>query len=130
MKQRPPRSTRTDTLFPYTTLFRSSVTEGGHLARPSRTSVSAREPYTGSPADSSLVLRRRWVCRRARGCSRAMKAAAGGVSGPSPVIGLRDLLPAFVGGEHARGEPAVFRLRFGFHRGSFAAGERIGRAHV
>src|SRR3546814_16175528 len=24
MKQRPPRSTRTDTLFPYTTLFRSS----------------------------------------------------------------------------------------------------------
>src|SRR3546814_15883235 len=27
MIRRPPRSTRTDTLFPYTTLFRSSVTE-------------------------------------------------------------------------------------------------------
>src|SRR3546814_6897824 len=27
MRRRPPRSTRTDTLFPYTTLFRS---EGGH----------------------------------------------------------------------------------------------------
>src|SRR3546814_1514724 len=26
MRRRPPRSTRTDTLFPYTTLFRSSVT--------------------------------------------------------------------------------------------------------
>src|SRR3546814_19158150 len=94
---RPPLSTLTYTLVPYTTLFRS-----------------------------------RGVCRRARGCSRAMKAAAGGVSGPSPVIGLHDLLPASVGGEHARGEPAVFRLRFGFHRGSFAAGatgpERIGRA--
>src|SRR3546814_3760214 len=27
MRRRPPRSTRTDTLFPYTTLFRSSVAE-------------------------------------------------------------------------------------------------------
>src|SRR3546814_2128107 len=29
MIRRPPRSTRTDTLFPYTTLFRSAVTLGG-----------------------------------------------------------------------------------------------------
>src|SRR3546814_3222508 len=29
MIRRPPRSTRTDTLFPYTTLFRSSVAGGG-----------------------------------------------------------------------------------------------------
>src|SRR3546814_12922873 len=29
MTRRPPRSTRTDTLFPYTTLFRSLVTNGG-----------------------------------------------------------------------------------------------------
>src|SRR3546814_11211560 len=28
MRRRPPRSTRTDTLFPYTTLFRSEVTPG------------------------------------------------------------------------------------------------------
>src|SRR3546814_2049283 len=28
MKRRPPRSTRTDTLFPYTTLFRSVVSHG------------------------------------------------------------------------------------------------------
>src|SRR3546814_6784680 len=27
MKRRPPRSKRTDTLFPYTTLFRSAITE-------------------------------------------------------------------------------------------------------
>src|SRR3546814_8928631 len=32
MIRRPPRSTRTDTLFPYTTLFRSP----GHPARPAR----------------------------------------------------------------------------------------------
>src|SRR3546814_8343943 len=31
MKRRPPRSTRTDTLFPYTTLFRSVWEKHGHL---------------------------------------------------------------------------------------------------
>src|SRR3546814_3904240 len=31
MIRRPPRSTRTDTLFPYTTLFRSRFDEVGHL---------------------------------------------------------------------------------------------------
>src|SRR3546814_6507770 len=31
MIRRPPRSTRTDTLFPYTTLFRSYVVAGGTL---------------------------------------------------------------------------------------------------
>src|SRR3546814_18180349 len=30
--RRPPRSTRTDTLFPYTTLFRSHSTDLGHVA--------------------------------------------------------------------------------------------------
>src|SRR3546814_13446785 len=39
MRRRPPRSTRTDTLFPYTTLFRSARREllgqvHGHLTRP------------------------------------------------------------------------------------------------
>src|SRR3546814_20654226 len=33
MIRRPPRSTRTDTLFPYTTLFRSEWTDGGQGAR-------------------------------------------------------------------------------------------------
>src|SRR3546814_19762598 len=32
MIRRPPRSTRSDTLFPYTTLFRSVAPEGGHQA--------------------------------------------------------------------------------------------------
>src|SRR3546814_4133643 len=31
MIRRPPRSTRTDTLFPYTTLFRSRVVKGGRF---------------------------------------------------------------------------------------------------
>src|SRR3546814_18398410 len=35
MQRRPPRSTRTDTLFPYTTLFRSSQVPGGKAVFPS-----------------------------------------------------------------------------------------------
>src|SRR3546814_6015145 len=34
MIRRPPRSTRTDTLFPYTTLFRSGLIVAGSLAQP------------------------------------------------------------------------------------------------
>src|SRR3546814_17972389 len=40
MIRRPPRSTRTDTLFPYTTLFRSRET-GGKLDRSRRVSANA-----------------------------------------------------------------------------------------
>src|SRR3546814_8227458 len=36
MIRRPPRSTRTDTLFPYTTLFRSKGDTGAHLIRLTR----------------------------------------------------------------------------------------------
>src|SRR3546814_18188270 len=36
MIRRPPRSTRTDTLFPYTTLFRSNASPGSALIAPSR----------------------------------------------------------------------------------------------
>src|SRR3546814_13813421 len=42
MRQRPPRSTRTDTLFPYTTLFRSPrrfVAEEAHMSIERRTKV-------------------------------------------------------------------------------------------
>src|SRR3546814_4312111 len=42
MIRRPPRSTRTDTLFPYTTLFRSGVTT--HSAKPERLLPMARDP--------------------------------------------------------------------------------------
>src|SRR3546814_7235590 len=46
MIRRPPRSTRTDTLFPYTTLFRSRGPRGGGRRRPGRSVraiVGARE---------------------------------------------------------------------------------------
>src|SRR3546814_1105322 len=39
MIRRPPRSTRTDTLFPYTTLFRSTYVDGVYLARTAGSNV-------------------------------------------------------------------------------------------
>src|SRR3546814_8577717 len=50
MKRRPPRSTRTDTLFPYTTLFRSCGT-----------SLSC----TGAPDDASMLIpEAALICRK------------------------------------------------------------------
>src|SRR3546814_542691 len=42
MRRRPPRSTRTDTLFPYTTLFRSRRTDHVLIDGPPRTAALAR----------------------------------------------------------------------------------------
>src|SRR3546814_7637309 len=44
MKRRPPRSTRTDTLFPYTTLFRSATPGVTVVARKSNAEPDA-DPY-------------------------------------------------------------------------------------
>src|SRR3546814_20487573 len=58
MIRRPPRSTRTDTLFPYTTLFRSSTDgvalDAGNLDKP--TYGIAREPQVVLHADLGSVL--------------------------------------------------------------------------
>src|SRR3546814_11612525 len=51
MIRRPPRSTRTDTLFPYTTLFRSQQAEGPFSAKSSdarRERSSASDDFAGS----------------------------------------------------------------------------------
>src|SRR3546814_17858639 len=52
MIRRPPRSTRTDTLFPYTTLFRSWRCE----------TSEQREPAHISPPHHSLVRLHRYYC--------------------------------------------------------------------
>src|SRR3546814_4895290 len=51
MIRRPPRSTRTDTLFPYTTLFRSSALQTRYLA-PASGPIGTRPHFTpvGKPA--------------------------------------------------------------------------------
>src|SRR3546814_6655139 len=52
MLRRPPRSTRTDTLFPYTTLFRSS---GGFRRRPRRRFAHARGARPALPRSYRAV---------------------------------------------------------------------------
>src|SRR3546814_10169738 len=46
MIRRPPRSTRTDTLFPYTTLFRSRQVDPAATGKSSRTACHAPIPLT------------------------------------------------------------------------------------
>src|SRR3546814_12873858 len=60
MIRRPPRSTRTDTLFPYTTLFRTETTSDGFRSGPEA---------PGGLGRSSRMLARRGVsgCRRFHG---------------------------------------------------------------
>src|SRR3546814_15771162 len=71
MIRRPPRSTRTDTLFPYTTLFRS------RLARASR----GTDPLRGRPRDPEHAADRPSVARSPRGAD----GAAAGDDGCAPL---------------------------------------------
>src|SRR3546814_7827916 len=69
MIRRPPRSTRTDTLFPYTTLFRSPPKRRHRLAqRPPR----RHQHGGGTKADDKHIPRRRGDrCRHARQSTRS-----------------------------------------------------------
>src|SRR3546814_8865326 len=67
MIRRPPRSTRTDTLFPYTTLFRSGDGSGhemgpardahGRVATPSRRSIASARRMVSDTIRRALVRR-------------------------------------------------------------------------
>src|SRR3546814_3975653 len=68
MIRRPPRSTRTDTLFPYTTLFRSGALPGKRWRddRPSRSLSAVRQGGPGvvpSGSRGSSVRRHQYICR-------------------------------------------------------------------
>src|SRR3546814_7869219 len=84
MIRRPPRSTRTDTLFPYTTLFRSvrqhhpRVDPGHHRPGPCVEHVGCRRRCGNPRADASIA------SARLRRVSRlfVQQAPAGGGHGP------------------------------------------------
>src|SRR3546814_5064021 len=59
MIRRPPRSTRTDTLFPYTTLFRSRMIQGGRTCRAER-----RQRKAGTASTPPLPLWPKFSLRR------------------------------------------------------------------
>src|SRR3546814_9951517 len=86
MSRRPPRSTRTDKLFPYTTLFRSG-TEDENSGRQFQSAVGAGDRGLSRPAPygcgGAQVRRRRGLCRNPRECSRrgCVRAPVDGLSG-------------------------------------------------
>src|SRR3546814_9984497 len=90
MIRRPPRSTRTDTLFPYTTLFRSSLGGSGGVRR-SRNGVADLLPRLGSLAFLARQEARLWpssAVLRPCGCGTVLRppdrppveAASGGIA--------------------------------------------------
>src|SRR3546814_2343458 len=63
MIRRPPRSTRTDTLFPYTTLFRSPIWPGRSV------SGGTSGHRSGTAAMSTMAARNSRCCQNPCGCS-------------------------------------------------------------
>src|SRR3546814_1754533 len=61
MRRRPPRSTRTDTLFPYTTLFRSPGANPPANAASTPNAVPKIEAYRKSNSKPYVVLGKRYV---------------------------------------------------------------------
>src|SRR3546814_3709387 len=105
MIRRPPRSTRTDTLFPYTTLFRSYLPV-----------AEVREGYDGATADPHEILQNR--ARAARGLQRlAQHDEVEGILGIVREIGVGVALnrrqavrDAFVDAVHAELDAAAVDL--------------------
>src|SRR3546814_15514039 len=63
MIRRPPRSTRTDTLFPYTTLFRSACRRQAAGAGPNRRPVPTYGPPAAPDSGHTPVLNPIYRCR-------------------------------------------------------------------
>src|SRR3546814_19979156 len=82
MIRRPPRSTRTDTLFPYTTLFRSCVRPAGAadgaIGRAGRRHALADDRADGDAAGPAAGRGRGRIRDRAGGRGRAGRTADGG----------------------------------------------------
>src|SRR3546814_6235290 len=118
MIRRPPRSTRTDTLFPYTTLFRSaSCLPLGIAAK-------------GSAALAALCRLGRLYERQLAPATRAGRRLSFQVVVLGSTVGAAMLAPAFGSAHHAacplRATPAGQAMK----GGSRGRRSKIGRAHV
>src|SRR3546814_17985658 len=112
MIRRPPRSTRTDTLFPYTTLFRSAFQDAGHL-------------QWGQGIQNDILDATHWAVREGYADSDRICIYGGSFGGYSALMApIR--------------EPGLFKCTFGyvgvydidmmFKKGDIP--RKIGRAHV
>src|SRR3546814_8364320 len=117
MRRRPPRSTRTDTLFPYTTLFRSLLDiEGMGIEIPfALRAVIAKDP----------------LCTIQIGIAQARPAAGELVGQIERIEGLLVLAPADIADETVIIEDQPLTAGGGLESGIGVAHVRqIGRAHV
>src|SRR3546814_9055249 len=71
MIRRPPRSTRTDTLFPYTTLFRSSAAPGVTVFESAGAAIRAMDHDQGSAPRGNRRRREMPWARRGGGAHRS-----------------------------------------------------------
>src|SRR3546814_3680631 len=103
MRRRPPRSTRTDTLFPYTTLFRSGGNGNDEVGR-GQGSILAGGAIPGPPCS----------CRS--GFSRSYKGGAGRVSCVSGSASGSACMPASGSGgrseEHTSELQSLMRISY------------------
>src|SRR3546814_16721626 len=111
MIRRPPRSTRTDTLFPYTTLFRSTG------------NITVLPPHEHSPDDESMP--RQGSCGYARtGMEVSIQDAEGNLLDPRQTGEICVCGPAVFAGYYNNPDAN----RKAFRNGWFVT--EIGRAHV
>src|SRR3546814_18386773 len=101
---RPPRSTRTDTLFPYTTLFRSCAfapesptpqpfsCEAGGEPAPAKAGV-ARSAGRGRECSELLLLFSPCHPPKSKAALRCARAPSSALRAPSPVNGRRAVFP-------------------------------------
>src|SRR3546814_8877047 len=83
MIRRPPRSTRTDTLFPYTTLFRSEAADAVSWGQPTGSSKSCPSGYWLVAADGGIFT---FGDARFHGSTGAMKLN-------QPIVGMAPTPP-------------------------------------
>src|SRR3546814_20278403 len=103
MIRRPPRSTRTDTLFPYTTLFRSRPVGRGYApdaprksravggVTPTYAPARPRSPCTNGESGrrSGLRPRRTTHIRSRRGCNPDLRAGTAAIAAHQWIVGTK-----------------------------------------
>src|SRR3546814_19892461 len=110
MRRRPPGSTRTDTLFPYTTLFRSfsDVCEAGRVLAPSDCTERRRAPLSALPG--TIRLRHYEPARDYQLGQQSAAVAGGGMR--EERIDLPAVLPAGRSEEHTSELQSLMRISY------------------
>src|SRR3546814_17541621 len=114
MIRRPPRSTRTDTLFPYTTLFRSPGDQRRRRGRKDEGAAAVDEEIGDD-------------VRRAEQRAFAAERLAAGVEGDEVFAGAEDMRQAGAGGAENPGRMRLIADQYGVVAVG-DGGEEIGRA--